>query len=904
MKTATSLLSLVLLSITPLAVAQLTRLPNSTLALPQDPASEPGTYTAENAFGTLTFQLPIAIRHVPDQTSHLFVVQRNSTIERVDLTTNQRATFLNLASYLGDTENPRRRLNTSSECGILSFTFHPDYRQNGYFYVFYSLNLTDASNQNNQRYQRVSRFQATGTPGSYHLATTADPTTELPLISQRDEAGNHNGGDIHFGADGYLYISTGDEGGANDTYDNARFIDRDFFSAILRIDVDQLPANLSPNPHTNEPSGAHISSAVHPGTYAIPADNPFIGATTHHGQNLNTGSLRTEFWAVGFRNPWRMSFDPPTGRLFVADVGQGALEEVDLVEAGRDYGWSYREGTNAFNNGPGGSTPPAAFAPTDPIHDYPRSEGRSITGGLVYRGARLAELNGQYIFADFVSGRIWALEENGGNWSATQIHQESGNNIVAFGVDPRNGDLLYCCIGQGVVKRLVRSEPTGTPLPELLSETGAFSDLTTLTPEAGIVGYEPNLPFWSDHAIKERWFSIPNVADTMSWAEDANWAFPAGQVWIKHFEIEMERGNPASRRRLETRFLVKTATDAYAVTYKWRPDESDADLVGAAGFDEELAITDGGIPAPQTWRYPSQAECMTCHTTAAGFALSFNTRQLNRPHTYGGPAINQLQAFLDAGYFDQPLPTITGLPRLIRPDEVDQSLEIRARSYLSANCAQCHQPGGGGGGTWDLRAHLDTDETGIIDGILNNPNGDTANRLIAPGDTAHSMVLTRMEGNGGLTRMPPIGNRVTDPIGVALLTDWIVNELPGRLSFEQWQIVHFGSTTAPEAAAGFDADGDGRSNRREYLAYTDPWIADPGPQLTLNPVTAGQWELQVPRLFNRSLLIETSQNLIDWEPWDVPENEWRFPASGGGVRTILGPAEGEEGFFRARFSAP
>jgi glucose/arabinose dehydrogenase len=180
--------------------AQLVRLPNTTLALPAELPAEAAGYIGENAFGALSFSLPIAIRNVPGQSSHLFVVQRNSTIERVNLAQNTRSTFLNLAAHLNTTGNPQRRLATASENGILSMAFHPNYTQNGFFYVFYSTNIT--VNTTTQLFQRVSRFQASGTPGAYDLSATADPASEVPLITQRDQAGNHNGGDIHFGADG------------------------------------------------------------------------------------------------------------------------------------------------------------------------------------------------------------------------------------------------------------------------------------------------------------------------------------------------------------------------------------------------------------------------------------------------------------------------------------------------------------------------------------------------------------------------------------------------------------------------------------------------------------------------------------------------------------------------------
>ena len=879
------------------AQGQITRVANTSLVLPQEAPTESNGYAGENAFGSLTFSLPIAIRNVPGQTSHLFVVQRNSGIERVDLARNTRTTFLDLAAYLSATNSPQRRLATNSENGVLSMAFHPDYRQNGYFYVFYSINITSVANTGAQLYQRVSRFQATGAPGSYDQAVIADPATEVPLITQRDQAGNHNGGDLHFGPDGYLYISTGDEGGANDQYDNARFINKDFFSAILRIDVDLKPGSLAPNTHVNTPSGAHVASAVHPGTYAIPPDNPFVGATSHHGQSIGPATVRTEFWSCGLRNPWRMSFDPPTGRLFVADVGQGAREEINLVTSGMDCGWSYREGKIAFINGPGGGMPPEGFNPVNPIHDYLRSDGYSVTGGVVSRGARLAELAGRYVFADYGSGRIWALTETPGDWTRQLLYQEAGNNLVAFGTDPRNGDLLYCMLGQGVVKRVVRTSAGGPQAPALLSQTGAFADLATLTPHAGIVPYEVNLPFWSDHAQKRRWFSIPEIEDTMGWAKDANWQFPDGQVWIKHFELDGEPGFPDNRRRLETRFLVKNSTGAYGLTYLWREDQSDADLVAAAGI--EVPLASGG-----TWRVPSRSQCMTCHTTSAGYALSFNTRQLCREDPYDEHVMNQLDALGQAGYFAQPVDAVATLPRFAVPGDETQSLEFRARSYLAVNCAPCHQPGGGGGGTWDLRPHLSTEATGIIRGFLNNSHGDPENRLIVPGDVAHSMIVTRMAGGGGLTRMPPIGNQLTDTVGVELLSAWITMDLPDWRSFTEWQVENFGDSGDPEAAPDFDVEGDGRDNLTEYLVRSDPKSPDQEPLIRIEKTGPGGFEILVPRIANRSVTVETSQDLRQWQPWDVPGNAPGFPASGGGWETFPGSHDDASRFFRAKIRTP
>lgn len=655
--------------------------------------------------------------------------------------------------------------------------FHPNYNNagqqgHGEFFVFFQTTISG------QRYWRLSRFNVSaGDPN------VADAGSEQPMITQFDQQWNHNGGDLHFGDDGYLYIATGDEGGANDQYDNGQHIDKDFYSAILRIDVDQRPENLVPNAH----------AAVHANTYRVPADNPFVGATSFNGSAVAAADVRTEIWAIGLRNPWRMSFDRPTGRLFVADVGQGAREEINIMSQAvfdtnggiPNYGWSWREGLIAFTNGPGGATPPAGFTHIDPIHDYPRSQGRSVTGGLVYRGSSYPELTSDYLFADYVTGRIWAMDDPGGpSQSVTQIATD--NQIAGFGIDPSTGDVLLADDNSNrseddQIKRLVRTTGAGTNPPQFLSQTGAFSNLASLTPQAGIVPYGINLPFWSDHAVKTRWFSIPSVSDDMTWAQDANWTFPEGAVWIKHFDLDLDRDNPgANVRRLETRFLVKTADDVYGITYRWNDAQTDAELVGEAGLEEDFDITDGGQTITQTWKYPSRNDCRTCHTSVGGFALGFNTRQMNRDYAMMGLG-NQIAELENAGYFTNDPPDPAGLPMFYAADDASASLEDRSRSFLAANCVQCHQPGGPALGNWNARPEIPLASAGIIDGPLVNNGGDPANRVIATGSAANSMIVQRLEaidGLNGLAPMPPLGSCVKNQGAIDLLTAWIEGPSP------------------------------------------------------------------------------------------------------------------------------
>jgi mono/diheme cytochrome c family protein len=501
--------------------------------------------------------------------------------------------------------------------------------------------------------------------------------------------------------------------------------------------------------------------------YKIPADNPLVGVTRYFGRDVDPTKVRTEYYANGLRNAWRFSIDEPTGRMFAADVGQNLWEEVDLIVKGGNYGWSYRE---AFHSGPRmASTPPEAKL-IDPIYEYGHGNmsgqfsGNSISGGFVYRGTNLSELTGKYIFADYVSRRVWALASN-------------VNSPVECTADPRNGDPLIVSIGplnnqsNGKVYRLVRTGVQGIAPPALLSQVGAFKDLKTLEPANGLVPYEPNVSFWSDYAVKQRWFIVAKSSDTIGFNPTGNWTFPTGMVWVKNFEMEMTRGDATTRRRLETRFIVKTATGVYGITYKWRPDGSDADLVPEGGMDEVLDIKQDGIVKKQTWHYPSVSECLRCHTDVAGGVLGFNTWQLNGN---GQSKENQIEMLAKAGYFTpgSDMPEVKKLGAYAKADDTKASLEWRVRSYLGANCLQCHQPGGVVQGFWDARPTTATDMAGLINGPLVSDRGDRLVKVVVPGDTAHSMLLTRMQGHDA-PRMPPLATSEEDPASEKLVGEWI-----------------------------------------------------------------------------------------------------------------------------------
>lgn len=735
------------------AAPALQRVANTTLALPPEPPKF--GYALTPAFPGLSFNEPVAIVSPPGETNRVFIVERRGTIQVItNLANPTKTVFLNLAS----------KTIFTREFGCLGLAFHPQYRENGFIYVFYTPNTVSAAGGG--VHDQLSRFSIN--PANTNQALL---NSEVVILSQFDEADTHNSGDLHFGPDGYLYVALGDEGPGGNESDNAQRIDRDFFSAILRIDVDKRPGNLQPNPHPAVTSN-----------YLVPSDNPFVGATSFNGVAVNPNAVRTEFWAVGFRNPWRMSFDG--SRLFAGDVGQGQREEINVITRGGNYGWAYREGEVAYRG-----TPPASSSFINPIVSYRHMgassdatrEGNSVSAGIVYRGTKL-DLFGQYIFGDYSSGHIWAVEYDGETASNFRLLADA-EKPVAFGADPSNKDILIAEFDNDRILRLIfNSTSTGDPIPPTLSAVGAFSSLASLTPNAGIVPYEINLPFWSDNGIKSRWFSVPDLQSKIGFTEDDAWDYPAGMVWIKHFDLTLTNGQPP--KRIETRFLVRNESGIYGVTYRWGNSTTDAVLVGAEGTNEIFTIRDGNTTRTQNWRYPARNECLICHNFAGGHALAFSSAQLNRAHNYGAATENQIRALSDAGYFTQPVASVSNLPVLYKPDDSSASLEVRARSYFSANCSQCHQPEGSAQGLWDARYSTPTAEAGIIDGPLINTDGDHENRVIKFGDLEHSMALTRISTLGSL-RMPPLASVVLDTNAIALLTAWINegNTPPGpRLS--------------------------------------------------------------------------------------------------------------------------
>jgi len=325
-------------------------------------------------------------------------------------------------------------------------------------------------------------------------------------------------------------------------------------------------------------------------------------------------------------------------------------------------------------------------------------------------------------------------------------------------------------------------------LPALLSETGAFSNTTNRTPAAGLIPYAPNTPLWSDGAVKSRYMAVPNdgvliIPDEQIQFQPTNsWTFPMGTVFVKNFDLVVNETNPAvPLRRLETRLLVRnTQGSVYGVSYKWRPDNSDADLL-ASSLMENILITNATGVRTQTWYYPSPADCLTCHTPVANYVLGVNARQLNGNLTYPATGItdNQLRTLNRLGLFNPAFDeaTITNIEKLSALTNLTASLQERARSYLDANCAQCHQPGGAGI-TFDARYDTPLAQQNITNYPAAVSLGYDNAKIIAPGDIWRSMIYQRINTTNAATKMPPLARNLIDTNAVQVFTDWI-NSLPG-----------------------------------------------------------------------------------------------------------------------------
>ena len=460
------------------------RVPVEGLAFPlRAPTMTP--YQTAEVFPQWRFVEPVFMTASGGATDSLFVVERRGIVYRItrDSQPAMREVVVDLTDSVS-LEGP--------EDGMMGLALHPNFQDNGYLFLSYS---------SHSPYEFVvRRFRLSNTISSADI----DAALTVFSLPQQESYRLHKGGMLQFGPDGMLYIAFGDGGPQGDPQNNAQNLSS-LRGKVLRIDpsVEEAP---------EEP-------------YVIPDGNPFLQVG---------GSIRAEIWAYGFRHPWRFSFDPQ-GRMWLGDVGWRSWEEINIVEKGRNYGWRMLEGKHEAVNPD--KQVPKNHAP--PIWEYPHSldTGSSVIGGYVYRGTSVPALSGKYVYGDFTSGRVWALE---GVEDALVMQQEIAQvPLLSSFAEDSNGELYLLQFDSGKLLTLQEKQTgstKGDQIPSLLSQTGLFSDLEKLEPIPGLIEYSVQVPLWSDGAKKRRWMAIPGM-ETIDFSPGWDMVVSRGNCSCQTFRI-------------------------------------------------------------------------------------------------------------------------------------------------------------------------------------------------------------------------------------------------------------------------------------------------------------------------------------------------------------------------------
>ena len=699
----------------------------------------PPPYLTPRVFPKLHFTNPLEMVVAPDSDRWYVVEQHGKIFSFPDRQDADHADLL--------LDIPKE-IHTVPADGVVGDTyglaFDPNFAKNRYCYVCYVINPKQGE-AGLPEGSRVSRFRVSDTD-----PPRCDGASEKILITWL--GGGHNGGSLKFGPDGYLYISTGDGANPNppDVHNTGQDIS-DLLSSILRIDVE--------HPRGEKP-------------YSIPADNPFV----------KIPGARGEVWAYGLRNPWRMSFDKQTGELWVGDVGWELWESIYRVTKGGNYGWSITEGPQPVH--PDGKRGPTPISP--PNFYFSHSEASSLTGGYVYRGKRLPELVGVYICGDWETRRVWGTRFDGDKATWHSELANSGPRIVAFG-ESHAGELYILDYDLGTIHQLEKNPDSGSnaKFPTKLSDSGLFASVKDHQVAAGVVPFSIVAEQWVDQASAERFVALPGTASIDVRREPVEmpgtmfkqqFQMPKDGLFVKTFSMEMERGNPQSRRRLETQLLHFDGRAWHGYSYRWNDEQTDATLVASAGEDVPLSVRDSGAPGGrrvQTWHYPSRHECMLCHNPWADYRLAFTLPQL----AVGDQLARLEKLAIIKSDVTKPEEAVDRDGKkyvaMVNPYDKAAGLDQRARTYLHVNCSHCHQFGAGGTALIELRDYVPLAETKLVDA---KPTQGTFGlkdaRIVAAGDPYRSTLYYRMSkmGHG---RMPHIGSELVDERGVDLIHEWI-----------------------------------------------------------------------------------------------------------------------------------
>lgn len=710
----------------------------------------PSPYETERVFAKLkpAFTNPVVLTDAPG-TDRLFLVELTGRIYSFPVLDDQGQEQPSQADLFADLGKAIDGLTR-----VYGLTFAPDYPRDPHCYVCYVLAAESPDGT------RVSRFRVT--PGDPPRLATG---SEQLVLSWK--SGGHNGGCLKFGPDGYLYISAGDGGPAfpPDPLKSGQDVGN-LLSTIMRIDV-------------------RGGSKEKP--YRIPPDNPLV----------DTPGARGEVWCYGLRNPWKMSFDSATGDLWVGDVGWELWEMIYRVRPGGNYGWSLVEGRQPVHRER--SRGPTPVLP--PTIEHSHTESRSITGGFVYRGQRLPELVGSYIYGDYVTGKIWAARVDDNDQIQVRELVDTSLAIICFGVDRRQE--LYVVGYDGSIHRLNKrpAAAANANFPRRLSETGLFTSVARHQPAPGVLRYQINAPAWADGAVSERLLGLPHrqplgiheKQNVQVGTIKGNWRFPVDGVLAKTISMPVATSDSAATpqlRRLETQVLHLDGDTWRGYSYLWNRDQTDAELAPPEGAQLTMNLAAaGGKPEPITWNVPGRTQCLLCHTTRSGSLIAFHPEQLQRPGT-AETEPGQLERFAAMGVLAQPVAkTIEPMPDPYAAagdepsrDEPGRQLDARARAYVHVNCAHCHRRGGGGTAAIDVQYQFPMKRTNLLDARPTQGTfGILAAEVFAAGDPYRSVLFYRMAklGHG---RMPYFGSSVVDQRGLQLIRDWIARHPAGGRS--------------------------------------------------------------------------------------------------------------------------
>lgn len=628
----------------------------------------------------------------------------------------------------------------------LGVVLHPRFRETRQIFVTYVLAESYT--------ERVSQFKLASLD-----PLRVDPASEEVLLTWH--ATGHNGGELKFGPDGYLYVTAGDGGpaappdGTNTGQDTS-----DLTSSIMRIDVDHR------DPGKN---------------YRVPADNPWP----------NSPPTRPEIWAFGLRNPWKISFDPANGDLWCGDVGWELWEMVHLIKRGGNYGWSAYEGPHPVK--PHLANPLAPITP--PIVAHPHAEAASVTGGYSYRGRQFPELAKAYLYADYVTGKIWALWYDGKKITRHEEIADTPHAIVSFGEDAA-GELYYLHYGTPTtVHRLTRNPQAtqATNFPRQLSATGLYADTASRQPARGVQPFSIASPMWEDGATATRLLALPGsskIATTVAVSQDAKTSqikatytttWPKGAVLARTIALGDLALSPAERTKpVETQLLHFDGDAWNAYSYRWNEAATDAELVPADGADRTLRVPAdpmalGEKSRSYTWRFQSRAECLRCHNSWNNTALAFSPTQLR---SVPGRQSRELveRRWVDANFFEQ--------SRIGGESAIGDNPS--ARALLHANCAHCHTAHAGGAVAIFLNPELLTGQMNIV-GVPPSQSGLglKSPKLVDAGDPWNSVIAVRM-AKLGAGHMPLIGAHEVDVAGLKTLEDWIARLAPDHPAPKPW----------------------------------------------------------------------------------------------------------------------